>query len=131
MLSSVDDERALRAALRKARGELGAWFLGGPTAWHMLGWGGKPTDFPDQLGENMVSIYVFAALTAAVFHLQRTGEGQEVELAMHHVATWGIGGALALYAMMRWLEPSYTTSLCAVCSSGPRAPSSRVDTCLL
>eukprot|EP00906_Rhabdomonas_costata_P011320 RCo016069 len=71
------------------RGDLGAfWCFSGLAA--LLG-GRKPSPpppLPLQMGELMGSIYLMAALGAALFHLYRTAEGQRVDINLLHVATW-------------------------------------------
>jgi crotonobetainyl-CoA:carnitine CoA-transferase CaiB-like acyl-CoA transferase len=43
---------------------------------------------PSQLGEVCVSFFLLSGITAALFHRQRTGEGQLVDCAMVRCATW-------------------------------------------
>jgi hypothetical protein len=43
---------------------------------------------PEQLGEVLCSFFLLASVTAAVFHRERTGEGQLVDLAQLRCACW-------------------------------------------
>ena len=71
---------------------------------HRSSWGGynaPPPKLPSQLGDLVSSFYVLAGISAADFHRQRTGEGQEVQLSYTGCALWGQGAPLPYY-LTRW-----------------------------
>ncbi len=43
------------------------------------------------IGDNSTSMVIAAGLSAALFHRERTGEGQEVHFSLYHSAVWAIG----------------------------------------
>ncbi|MCP4603303.1 MAG: CoA transferase [Proteobacteria bacterium] len=42
------------------------------------------------LGDNLSSVGVVSAIVAALYHRERTGIGQKVELNLYHMAVWGM-----------------------------------------
>ena len=79
-----------------ARGELGAWWLAGTAALATSGYQCLPPVLPPQLGELASSFAVAAALSSALFHLQRTGEGQAVHVALTRTSVFGLVGVSTL-----------------------------------
>ncbi len=69
-------------------GEKGAFFAYGGIASCMQKPEHQPPEIPEQLGETCVSFFLLSAITAGLFHRERTGEGQLCDVAMLRCATW-------------------------------------------
>ena len=69
-------------------GEKGAFFAYGGIASCMQKPEHQPPEIPEQLGETCVSFFLLSAITAGLFHRERTGEGQLCDVALLRCATW-------------------------------------------
>ena len=80
------------------RGEIGSWFLNGPAATFLSGFNVAPPDLTPQLGELVTANFLLAAVSTAVFHRSRTGEGQLAHVAMNRSSTWSAATMLPFIA---------------------------------
>ncbi|MBI4283155.1 MAG: CoA transferase [Chloroflexi bacterium] len=52
--------------------------------------GAPPTQAPDNMGDFNAATHLTAGIAAALFHREKTGEGQAIELSLLHSAFWSI-----------------------------------------
>ena len=53
--------------------------------------GRPPRPVRPGMGDNTTSLGIAAGLAAALFHRERTGQGQEVHFSLYHTAVWALG----------------------------------------